>query len=363
MTDGYEPLRALLTGAGYDFVEPAIIHRAGVFVDLAGEDLRRRLYLTNDGEGVELALRPDYTIPVCLQHIGLGEHKRRADYAYLGPVFRQRGGAPGEFLQAGVEALGRRDRLAADAEILQLAIDSVGCLGMRDPSVRMGDSALFESLVRALDVSTPWRRRLSRTFGDRPRLAELIGKARTGVPFPRRSRPTGLEDAGRAKVRLVAEEMLFAQGLATLGGRQADEIAGRFMHKGALGRGIGHRAADILEAYLAIRAEPEVALSEMRALAKRRRIAFGPAIDRFEKRMVAIAARGIALHKLTFAADFGRRLDYYTGFVFEIHRNDGAGQPIVGGGRYDRLMSMLGADGIIPAVGFAIWLERTGVAP
>ena len=73
--------------------------------------------------------------------------------------------------------------------------------------------------------------------------------------------------------------------------------------------------------------------------------------------------RGIALHKLTFAADFGRRLDYYTGFVFEIHRNDGAGQPIVGGGRYDRLMSMLGADGIIPAVGFAIWLERTGVAP
>ena len=361
MTAGYEPLRALLTGAGYDFVEPAIVHRAGVFVDLAGEDLRRRLYLTNDGDGVELALRPDYTIPVCLRHIGLGDHRRRADYAYLGPVFRQRGGAPGEFLQAGVEALGRNDRLAADAEILGLAIDAAGCLGVSRPSVRIGDSALFESLVRALDISAPWRRRLSRTFGDPERLAELIDKARTGVLFPRLNRPAGLEGAGRAKLRRVAEEMLFAQGLATLGGRQADEIARRFMQKDALGRGIGDRAASILEAYLSIRAKPEAALGHMRALAKRRKIAFGPAIDRFEKRIAAIAAKGIPLHDLTFAADFGRRLDYYTGFVFEIHRTGGASQPIVGGGRYDRLMSMLGADGMIPAVGFAIWLERTGV--
>ena len=42
----YAPLRALFSEAGYVFVEPPILHDANVFVELAGEDLRRRLFLT-----------------------------------------------------------------------------------------------------------------------------------------------------------------------------------------------------------------------------------------------------------------------------------------------------------------------------
>ena len=32
--------------------------------------------------------------------------------------------------------------------------------------------------------------------------------------------------------------------------------------------------------------------------------------------------------------------------------------PLVAGGRYDRLLSRLGAEGVVPAVGFAAWVER-----
>ncbi len=73
----------------------------------------------------------------------------------------------------------------------------------------------------------------------------------------------------------------------------------------------------------------------------------------------ALKAAGIDLAPMTFSAEFGRRLDYYTGFVFEIHdsKRPGAGQ-IIGGGRYDRLLDLLGADGSVPAVGFSIWLDR-----
>lgn len=62
---------------------------------------------------------------------------------------------------------------------------------------------------------------------------------------------------------------------------------------------------------------------------------------------------------MSFSASFGRRLDYYTGFVFEIHSSSRpqAGH-IVGGGRYDRLLSLLGASEPIPATGFSIWLDR-----
>jgi ATP phosphoribosyltransferase regulatory subunit len=79
MSESFDPLRQLLADAGYAFVEPPIVHDAALFVDLAGEDLRRRLFLTSAPDGSELALRPDYTIPVCRVHLANGVAGRRAD--------------------------------------------------------------------------------------------------------------------------------------------------------------------------------------------------------------------------------------------------------------------------------------------
>ena len=53
-------------------------------------------------------------------------------------------------------------------------------------------------------------------------------------------------------------------------------------------------------------------------------------------------------------AAFGRPLDYYTGLVFEISAN---GAVLAGGGRYDRMMTLLGATEEIPAVGFSLWID------
>jgi sugar phosphate isomerase/epimerase len=57
------------------------------------------------------------------------------------------------------------------------------------------------------------------------------------------------------------------------------------------------------------------------------------------------AARGVDVTTLSFSAAFGRNLDYYTGAVFEIRdaRRPEA-PPLVGGGRYDRLLQTLGAE-------------------
>ncbi|MHA1157695.1 MAG: ATP phosphoribosyltransferase regulatory subunit [Alphaproteobacteria bacterium] len=358
MTPDYEPLRALFRDAGFTFVEPGIIHDSSVFVDLAGEDLRRRLYLTSDVDGAELALRPDYTIPVCLRHLTQASPSRRADYAYLGPVFRQRGAVPGEFLQAGVESLGRADKLRADADILRLAMAATDRLNIRRRIVTIGDSAPFHALLKALEISEPWRRRLTRAFGDEALLSTAIERARRGARPPASRDP--LRGAARAAVRKAAQDMLDASGLGTVEGRQADEIARRYVEKEALRRGIGTRAANVVLKYLAIRATPDKALTAMRALARRHRIDIAPATDRFEKRIAALEAARIDIDGIRFAAGFGRRLDYYTGFGFEVHGSGPGGAPVIGGGRYDRLMSMLGAERTVPAIGFAIWLERTG---
>lgn len=359
MTDAYAPLRALFAKAGYGFVEPPIVHDAGVFVELAGEDLRRRLYLTAAADGPELALRPDYTIPVCLHHLATGAAARRADYAYLGPVFRQRSGESGEFLQAGVESLGRADREAADADVLALALAAASLLGVAAPTVRMGDSGLFAAVLAALDIDPPWRRRLARAFGDRARLTALVETAGTAA--------SEAPPADRRAAKREAQRLLSATGLGTIGSRSADEIADRIVEKAALAAGIGTRARDALDGYLAIAGPPQAALGKLRGLARRRALDIGSALDRFARRLDAFAARGVEVDRLAFAADFGRRLDYYTGFVFEVHdpaRTDG--RQIVGGGRYDRLVGLIagGERGRpVPAVGFAVWLDRIGAAP
>ena len=47
--------------------------------------------------------------------------------------------------------------------------------------------------------------------------------------------------------------------------------------------------------------------------------------------------------------------------MFELTDPSRTGDPLVAGGRYDELLSRLGSAQPIPAVGFAVWIERLAV--
>lgn len=364
-------LRGILSGAGYDFVEPPILHDADTFLDLAGEDLRRRMFLSASADGVELCLRPDYTIPVALRHLTAGgDPKRVAAYAYCGPVFRQRPGETGEFWQAGVESIGRTDRADADADMLALSLSALDALGIDRPTVRIGDQSLFDALLDALPVPDLWRRRLARAFGDTPRLHELIeemagrsARARLGPITARQGGfPPTIGDVREEVARLFA-----AGGIPEVGGRTVAEIAERYFEHTALTAGSPESldAASILTRFLAISGPPDRAALALGELAARETPAMARAIAAFDERTHGFVRHGIDIDAIHFAADFGRRLDYYTGFIFELSDGRRDGRPLAGGGRYDRLLSLIrtrnGTGEDIPAVGFALWLDRLGV--
>ena len=103
--------------AGYARVAPAILQPAEPFLDLSGEDIRKRMYLTSDPRGRELCLRPDLTIPVSRDYLASSAAGKAKGFCYLGPVFRYRDDAPGEFLQAGIESWGRPPNAAAEGEM------------------------------------------------------------------------------------------------------------------------------------------------------------------------------------------------------------------------------------------------------
>ena len=357
-----------LIAAGYPRAEPAILQPADVFLDLSGEDIRGRLFLTADPSGAELCLRPEYTIPVCRDYLASARAGQPATFSYLGPVFRHRPDLPAEFVQAGVESFGRADAEAADAEILALSLEAAARAGAAPLDTRLGDTGLFNRLLEALDLPAPWLRRIRRGHMRGQKLAEIFAAPTNGAVSDHSGVLAALEGADRQGARALVGDLLSIAGISSVGGRTAGEIADRFLEQASMHAvaGVPDEKRAALEAFLAIAGEPDACSAALRKLARDARLDIHAALDSFDERLGFIAARGVDMARLRFAAGFGRNLDYYTGFVFEAHDPARAdGRPLIGGGRYDRLLRVLGATADIPAVGAAIWCERldnTGAA-
>lgn len=347
--------------AGYVHAEPDILQPADPFLDLSGEDIRKSLYLTTDATGEELCLRPDLTIPVARDYLASPRAGKPAGFSYLGPVFRYRSGRKSQFLQAGIESFGRQDRPAADAEMLALALQAARAFGIDDFEIRTGDVALFNALIDALELYPVWRRRLIKDFNRKISLTDDIERL-TLKTAPGRHEYEGVLAAlagsdRKAALALVTDLMSIA-GTTNVGGRTVAEIADRFLEQATLKAGALPRdAIGIIKRFLAIAGEPEGAVAQLRALASDARLNITAAIDEFESRVGFMAKRGIDTKTLRFSTSFGRGLDYYTGFEFELHHKGNGAEPLVAGGRYDSLMTQLGSAAPIPAVGFSIWID------
>lgn len=360
-----DPADGLLSSfvqAGYVHVNPPLLQPAEPFLDQSGEDIRKSLYLTTDPGGEELCLRPDLTIPVARQYLASAAAGRPAGFCYCAPVFRYRGQRASEFLQAGAESFGRDDAAAADAEMLSLALKAIAAVGIRDVEIRMGDVALFAALIDALDLFPVWKRRLLKDFNRKADLAHDIEQMTlSSVTRPNEYAGVLAALAGsdrKAALALVSDLMSIA-GATSLGGRSVAEIADRFLEQSTLtGSAFPADALRTIQRFLAIQGEPDQALAELRALASDAKLDLSAAIDQFESRIGFMAAHGIDTHAIRFSTAFGRGIDYYTGFEFDLHARGNGAEPLVAGGRYDRLMTRLGSPVPIAAVGFSIWVEN-----
>jgi ATP phosphoribosyltransferase regulatory subunit len=287
-----------------------------------------------------------------------------AAFCYLGTVFRDRGEGSGELLQAGVESFGRADTAAADAEALALGLAATAHYGLADPDILVGDVALFAAFVEALDVPPAWRRRLRKDFNRKTLRADDLARATLaarngGADY--QGVLAALANANPRAAHALVTDLLSIAGISAVGGRTVGEIADRFVEQVELGASSALPAAtrDLIERFLAIAGTPDSAAAAIRALAADAGISLAPALDLFESRTGFLAARGVDLNRVRFATAFGRGVDYYTGFVFELHDPAGrAGGHLVAGGRYDGLLARLGSAQPVPAVGLSVWIER-----
>ena len=276
-----------------------------------------------------------------------------ARIAYNGLAFRHQPGEPHrptQFFQAGVELLGLEDRAAGETEILSLVVDALKVCGLSDFTIRMGDLALFNALVDALALPAGWRSRLKRHFWRAGYVESLLYWLGHGD--------------GKAKLPGTREEievLIDARGDAPMAGRTREDIIARALDRAADAANLrlDAKVADAIAQLLDISGSAEESLTKVRALLATAGINLDPQLAAMDARLATLKSLNIDPARVQFTAHFGRNMEYYTGFVFELWARDKEGPvQIAGGGRYDTMMEMLGAKKPVSAIGCAIRTER-----
>ena len=332
-------------------VDAAILQPAGTLLDLYGEDIRARAYVTQDPARGELMLRPDFTVPVVQAHMAGGAEPAR--YCYMGEVFRKQEGGAGarasEYLQVGYEVFDRDNPLRADAEVFALFARLLAGRGLK-PST--GDIGILRAAVAGLPTSDLRKAALRRHLWRPARFRALLERYAGRAPLPQ----------GRAALleRLARGETIESPS-PHIGLRSRAEIEARLarLAEDAATPSISPALVDGLESLLGVADTAPRALAQMRAHAADMPW-IAPSLDLFEQRLTVLAAHGIDVDALDFEASYGRTtLEYYDGFVFGFAAEGRDDLPAVAsGGRYDALTAVLGADTgdgrSIPAVGGVI---------
>lgn len=355
---------AVFEQAGFDHIAPDILQPADIFLERSGEDIRANSYVFTDPEGAEMCLRPDLTVPACRYHLThAGKPDSEARYCYCGPAFRfsKDKRLLSEFGQAGIEWLAAADAQASEAHVLALTIAAVQAGGLRGFRVKLGDLRLFHALLDGLEMPKRWRRRLIHHFW-RPqtfretlnRFAALEDQTRTSI--------SSFVDAVVSKdvkqTRDWVETELERTGVPLAGGRSTEEIATRLAEKAAdrSAHPLAPDAVKAIELYLAIEGNAASVLKALEAI--KGGAAYAAALSEYQRRIDAMRELGLKPEDFAFAATFGRNLEYYTGFVFQIEAETAQGPlQVAGGGRYDDLLSDIGSPVSVSAVGCAIGTE------
>jgi len=334
-----ERFLAAFTAAGAAEVTPDILQPAEALLDLYGEDIRARAYVTADPIQGEMMLRPDFTVPVVQAHMAEGAEPAR--YCYMGEVFRKqdhRGAARvAEYVQAGYEVFDRADAQAADAEVFALFAGLLAPLGL---TATVGDIGLLRAAVEGLDTLPARKAALARHIWRPRRFHHLLQRYAGLTPMP------------EARAALLAGEI--ALEAPWIGLRAPEEMDARIATLRLDAGAAPIAAEDVarLDALFALRCTADRAPAQLADLGI---AALAPAIERLERRLSALDARGIDLTGLAFDASHGRTtMEYYDGFVFTFTAEDPALPPVASGGRYDALTRVLGGGREIPAVGGVI---------
>lgn len=357
-------LREALGARGGRWVDLPALLPASLVLELAGEDLRARLYFATAPDGSELCLRADLTIPAALAFIEQGGAGPVA-WLHEGKVFRAprpEAAAGSEFIQIGLERYGDPDPVAADCEVVLAALEACACGGLAEPVLTLADGDLVRSVLQRAQLPEPWGAALRDLAGQpralRQRLAEAAGIT---APQPLGALERALTRLSDAEAEATVTEVLALSRLTLGPGRTAADVMRRLVAKArrAVAPPLPEATVRAITALLDVSGPARQAVGAVVGAAHDLGVDLSDWAQGWAIRLDALAAAApSAARAATFRAGRRRNFAYYSGLFFDI-ASGAETDPAASGGRYDGLLAALSGGRVdAPAVGCVVRPNR-----
>lgn len=293
-----ENLHELLKKYGYHTIETPTFEFFDIFSREIGTTPSRDLYKFFDREGNTLVLRPDITpsIARCAAKY-YGDEAFPVRLCYMGNTFINNSSYQGrlkETTQSGAELIGDNS-VAADGEILALVVNALKVAGLQEFQIGVGHVDFFRGLAKA----------------------------------------AGLEEETELElVELISNKNFFG----------VEELLDSL-----------HLSGDLRELFSML---GNICMSEELLLRAKKLSASYPdvlhALEHLEELTQVLKYYGVEKY-ISIEPGMLSTYHYYTGIIFSGY-TFGSGEPVVKGGRYDKLLTYFGKDA--PAIGFAVVVDQ-----
>jgi ATP phosphoribosyltransferase regulatory subunit len=332
---------------GFKYIDLPSVIEANHIVQRSGENFRKFIFSFIDQNGSELCLRPDLTIASCLRYLE-NNLKGKEKIFYSGQAYRKSQNKKDSIIrdQVGFEIIGSKDEKNDDKEIINTSLKSLQNIKYTSGTLTIGNIEIFNLLISKLDIPKRWELRLSRHFWREKYFNDLLKRLETNSDVD----PTIVEIDKKRYFKMLKEDLS-----KVIAGRSINEILKRFDNKIRDPRGTkkGENVSKIIKEFLKIKCPIDKAASELNKFFKKNKINL--VVD---QKYFPISENKISKLNVVFSASFGRQLEYYTGMVFKIDiKSKSKNRNIINGGRYDKLISDLGAKNQVAAVGAALNLN------
>lgn len=293
----FESWRRVAVRYGFSEYDGPPLEALELYVEKSGDEIVGQLYNFTDKGGREVALRPEMTPSLArilgARSRGMSKPIRWFSVPQLFRYERQQRGRLREHFQWNVDIVGE-ESVAADAEVLAVGIDGLRDLGLghEDFYARVSDRRLLTAILDALGVE---EKALPAAFG----VVDKVEREPADRTLERLTDEVGMSDAS---ARELLDTLDFGIEAIEVGFASRDDA--------------------------------------------------GPHVARLSAYLETLRAMGLGEY-VEVDLKIVRGLAYYTGIVFELFDRKGELRAICGGGRYDRLLELVGGEPL-PAVGFGM---------
>ena len=328
---------------GFKYIDLPSVIEANHIVQRSGENFRKFIFSFVDQNGSELCLRPDLTIASCLRYLEKNL-KGKEKIFYSGQAYRKSQNKKDSIIrnQIGFEILGSKDEKNDDKEIINTSLKSLQSLKYSSGTLTIGNVEIFKLLISKLEIPARWKLRLLRHFWRDEYFNDLLKRLETNADID----PTVVEVDKKKFLNLTKQDPT-----TIIAGRSIGEILKRFDTKIKDPRTAskGKKVSKIIRSFLKIKCPINNAAKELNRFFKNNKINL--VVD---QKYFPISSNKVSKLNIMFSTSFGRQLEYYTGMVFKIDiKSNSKMINCCSGGRYDELISDLGSQKKVSAVGAA----------